>query len=117
MVILENWYTVGPERYVFFEYCNGGDLQRFLDCKKGRITEAEKKLILTKLLQIFRELHENGVIFRDLKPANLLLHFPGNAQLNKSEAILPDFIKETDLTEIEFEMKICDFGLARKDVV
>lgn len=61
--------------YLFTELCNGGDLEKLLSMRK-RINEEEARLILIELAIGVRELHSRGILHRDLKLANILLHFP-----------------------------------------
>ena len=60
-----------------------------------------------------KTLQDKMIIHRDLKLANLLLHFPDNPELNmgKPEKKL-NFLKTFDIEKIHFEIKIADFGFA-----
>jgi serine/threonine protein kinase len=51
---------------------------------------------------------------RDLKLANILLHFPNVdlLKLNKKERI--EYIRTVNLKEANFTIKISDFGFAKK---
>ena len=54
------------------------------------------------------------VVHRDLKLANIMLHFPDIPcfdQLSSPEKLL--FLKRVDLLETHFEVKVADFGLSR----
>ena len=54
-----------------------------------------------------------NIIHRDIKLANILLHFPENYELNtmsKTEKL--NFLKEVDLTKVPFKAIISDFGLS-----
>ena len=54
-----------------------------------------------------------GIIHRDMKLANILLHFPNNPQLeamNRQQK--KAFLAEVDLTKVNFQIKISDFGLS-----
>ncbi len=55
------------------EYCNGGDLEHYLD-KKKRLTEDEATVFLKQIINGFRGLHEVNAMHRDFKVANVLLH-------------------------------------------
>jgi serine/threonine protein kinase len=55
------------------EYCNGGDLENYLD-KKKRLTEDEATVFLKQIINGFRGLHEVNAMHRDFKVANVLLH-------------------------------------------
>lgn len=55
------------------EFCNGGDLEHYLEGKK-RLTEDEATNFLKQILNGFKGLHEVGAMHRDFKLANVLLH-------------------------------------------
>ena len=86
-----------------------------MDWRKRNISAKEKRSLVTKLVDIMQELSDSDVVHRDIKPANFLLHFPGESHLNQSEVGLPDFVKQLDLCDYEYDLKLCDFGLARKN--
>ena len=55
------------------------------------------------------------VIHRDLKLQNIMLHFPNNEELlNMSKPERNAWLKKIDLTKINFEVKIADFGFSKK---
>lgn len=55
------------------EFCDGGDVQSYLD-KKARLSEEEATDFLKQILNGFKGLHEVKAMHRDFKLANLLLH-------------------------------------------
>lgn len=55
------------------EFCNGGDLEGYLD-KKKRLTEDEATTFLKQIVNGFRGLHEVNAMHRDFKVANVLIH-------------------------------------------
>ena len=55
------------------EYCNGGDLEGYLD-KKKRLTEDQATNFLKQIVNGFRGLHQVNAMHRDFKAANVLLH-------------------------------------------
>ena len=59
--------------YYVYEYCNGGDLEKYLKNKR-RLSEKETMGILKNLLNAFRDLRKNNIIHRDIKPSNVMLH-------------------------------------------
>ena len=82
------------------EYCNGGSLKNFLENYKNTY----KNPFPPKLIQIFAKqiveglayIHSKGIIHRDLKLDNILLHFKNNNFYDYKNA----------------EIKIIDFGLS-----
>lgn len=105
----------------------------------GRLSEDECRVIMKKLVSGLRDLYEYDIVHRDLKLANVLLHFPseqslGNTRLPSSApshspvdaSILMDcisderadekrieFLSKVDLTKVPFEIKIADFGFSK----
>lgn len=59
--------------FIATEFCNGGDLEQYLESKK-RLTEDEATNFLKQILNGFKGLHEVGAMHRDFKLANVLLH-------------------------------------------
>lgn len=45
---------------------------------RGRITEEESRMILKQLVKGLKDLFDCDLVHRDLKLANILLHFPIN---------------------------------------
>ena len=58
----------------------GGDLSKLLD-KKGRLTESVAKIYVAEIILALEALHKNCIIFRDLKPENVVLDANGHAML------------------------------------
>lgn len=74
--------------FIVMEYAEN-DLRSLLEAKKQPFTLSQVKCLMQQLLEGVDHLHRNKVIHRDLKTSNLLLNNRG-------------------------ELKICDFGLARR---
>ena len=74
--------------YLVTDFMPGGDLRYHLIKKHKKFSEKEAQFILACLILALEYLHNNGVIFRDLRPENILIDSKGYA-------------------------KITDFGLAR----
>lgn len=59
-------------------------------------------------------MHNVNIIHRDLKLANILLHFPNEDLLALNREMRLKFISEANLREVPFEVKISDFGFAKR---
>ncbi|EGR34093.1 protein kinase domain protein [Ichthyophthirius multifiliis] len=66
--------------FIIQQYCGGGSLGRMLKQYKKFEEETVKKYA-TQLILAIEALHENLIIFRDLKPDNIVLDEEGNAHL------------------------------------
>ena len=56
------------------QYCNGGDLDDLRQLR-GRFREQEARYFLSQIIKGFKAIHEMNVLHRDVKLANILVHF------------------------------------------
>lgn len=78
-------YLNGHKLWILMDYCAGGSVRTLL--KPGPLQEKYIAVITRELLIALQFIHENGVIHRDLKAANILINKDG-------------------------KVKLCDFGVA-----
>jgi serine/threonine protein kinase len=98
--------------YMIMEYCNGSDLAVLLNVRK-QITQAECSLILRQVVKGLIEIWQLHMIHRDMKLANILLHFPDHPEVSTmSRNAKRLFLANVDLTKVRFQAKISDFGLS-----
>eukprot|EP01017_Pseudomicrothorax_dubius_P002396 TRINITY_DN10054_c0_g10_i2.p1 TRINITY_DN10054_c0_g10~~TRINITY_DN10054_c0_g10_i2.p1 ORF type:complete len:386 (+),score=80.88 TRINITY_DN10054_c0_g10_i2:65-1222(+) len=71
-------YAFQNERKLFFvmEYCPGGELFYLLQ-KKKMFNEEQVKFYAGQIALALQHLHENNIIYRDLKPENVLIDTQG----------------------------------------
>lgn len=87
---LVNLLDVGVEsdyRYLVLEYVNGNTLKDVIR-QKGRLNYQTTIQITIRILSALQHAHDNGIIHRDIKPQNVLIHADGH-------------------------VKVADFGIAR----
>jgi len=87
---LVNLLDVGVEgeyRYLVLEYVNGNTLKDIIR-QKGRINYQTAIQVTIRILSALQHAHDNGIIHRDIKPQNVLIHADGH-------------------------VKVADFGIAR----
>lgn len=75
---------------LILDYCPGGTLLSHLSAR-GMFTEEEARFYIAELVLAIESLHEKDIIYRDLKPDNILIDNEGH-------------------------IKLADFGLARDGV-
>ena len=87
---LVNLLDVGVEgefRYLVLEYVNGNTLKDIIR-QKGKLNYQTAIQITIRILSALQHAHDNGIIHRDIKPQNVLIHSDGH-------------------------VKVADFGIAR----
>lgn len=87
---LVNLLDVGVEgeyRYLVLEYVNGNTLKDVIR-QRGRLNYQTAIQITIRILSALQHAHDNGIIHRDIKPQNVLIHADGH-------------------------VKVADFGIAR----
>ena len=77
----------GENRYLVMEYVQGKTLKKVIQ-EKGRISPPVAAQITIRILSALQHAHQNGIIHRDIKPQNILVHADGH-------------------------IKVADFGIAR----
>jgi len=77
----------GEHRYLVLEYVNGNTLKDIIR-QKGRINYQTAIQVTIRILSALQHAHDNGIIHRDIKPQNVLIHADGH-------------------------VKVADFGIAR----
>ncbi|KAK3987683.1 kinase-like domain-containing protein [Cladorrhinum sp. PSN332] len=86
------WYELTGWLCIAMEYCEHGDLRRYLD-DVGKMPEAHVRDVTSQIVAGLAMMHDEGFAHRDLKPANILI-----------KAKPPD----------EWWVKLCDLGLSKR---
>jgi len=68
------------ELFLILQYCPGGDLSEYLHVEK-KFNEYKARIYCAEVLLALQELHSKDIIFRDLKPDNVVLDEDGHALL------------------------------------
>ena len=76
--------------YMVLDYCPNGDLLGLIE-KNGKLEEEVAKFYTAETVLALEYLHSLDIVYRDLKPANILV-------------------------DNEFHAKLADFGLAKEDI-
>jgi len=80
--IVKLHYTYQTNHFYYFvlDYLPGGDLFYYLTNKK-KFSEAVAKYYVAEILIALKEVHSQNIIYRDLKPENVLVDIDGHAIL------------------------------------
>ena len=66
--------------FLILDFCPGSDLSKILH-REGRFSEEKARMYLCEILLALEDLHKRDIIYRDLKPENVVLDDEGHAQL------------------------------------
>lgn len=83
--LIEERCEDGGHHFFVMEYLAGGDLQQAV--RLGRISREEGLWIVGEVGAALQYAHEQGVIHRDVKPANVLLDFHGRPKLTDFDLV------------------------------
>lgn len=70
-----------PEKlFLILDYASGGNMSRSLQ-KERKFTEERAKIYMAEILLAMEDLHKRDIIYRDLKPDNVVFDGEGHAML------------------------------------
>ena len=58
--------------FLILDFCPGGDLGQLIK-KQGKLTEQVARMYLAEVLLALEDLHDRDIIYRDLKPDNVVI--------------------------------------------
>lgn len=79
-----NLLDVGTQdqyRYLVLEYVEGRTLKDIID-EKGALPPVTAVQIAIRVLSALQHMHRNGIIHRDIKPQNILIHADGHVKVS-----------------------------------
>ena len=122
---------IDNDKYLVYEYCNGGDLKRYLEYFKG-FDESMIQFILKQVLNGLQYLHDKKIVHHDIKPENIFVELcPVGNDDNFQKKIIQimemtdrrnrfrskenNVIKDDELIEIlkHSKIKLSGFGLSK----
>lgn len=80
IVKLHYSFQTNDKLFLILDFCPGGDLSELLT-KQRRFKEEIAKIYLCEIILAIEVLHKKDIIFRDLKPDNIILDKDGHALL------------------------------------
>ena len=73
-------FQTGENLFMVMDFCPGGDLGYYLQ-REGKFTEERMRIYAAEVILALAELHKRDIIYRDLKPDNILLDIEGHVML------------------------------------
>jgi serine/threonine protein kinase len=80
IVQIHGAFQTKEKLYLVLEYCPGGDLEKKI-IREKKISESIVKMYAAEIILAIEYLHKREIIFRDLKPANVVLDSEGHAKI------------------------------------
>lgn len=80
IVSLQYAFQTADRLFLVMEYCPGGDLGAYLEAE-DYFSEDRARLYIAEIILALEDLHSRGIIFRDLKPDNIVLDQQGHCKL------------------------------------
>jgi serine/threonine protein kinase len=97
IVSLHCSFQTNDKLFLILDYCPGGDLGRALE-RDRKFSEDRARIYLAEVLLALEELHNREIIYRDLKPDNVVLDADGHALLTDF-GLSKEGVKENDSTQ------------------
>jgi protein-serine/threonine kinase len=80
IVSLQYAFQTEDRLFLVMEYCPGGDLSDYLEAE-DYFSEDRARLYAAEIILAIEDLHSRGIIFRDLKPDNVVLDKDGHCKI------------------------------------
>ena len=80
IVNLNYAFQTSTKLFLILDYCPGGDLGQLIQ-REGYLSEEQAKVYMAEVLLALEDLHSSDIIFRDLKPDNVVIDHDGHALL------------------------------------
>lgn len=80
IVKLHYAFQTSEKLFLILDYCSGGDMGWHLQREK-RFNEYRARIYMCEIILALEDLHKRNIVFRDLKPDNVLLDEDGHVRL------------------------------------
>ena len=76
-------YAFQTDQHLYFatDFYDGGDVFSLLQANKGRLNERHARRLLAEVILALEWLHNRNIVYRDLKPENVVLDGEGHVRL------------------------------------
>ena len=110
IVSVKDFFYENDTAYIVMEYIEGVSLKEYLKQKGGKLPEEEALSILRPVLEALEQVHEAGIVHRDISPDNIMLTFEGDGSSGESggSGIAPETVHGNIAA-----VRLIDFGAAR----
>jgi serine/threonine protein kinase len=92
IVRIEDAFQTQHYLHLVLEFCPGGELFFHL-LKKRRFSETNARLIIAEIILALEHLHSQDIVYRDLKPENVLVDLDGHIKLTDFGLCRANFTK------------------------
>lgn len=97
--IVKLYYTfqTTSKAYFILDLLNGGDLYTYI-IKSGSMKEENARFYAAEIVLALEHLHKNNIVYRDLKPQNIIIDKDGHIKLTDFGLSKKDFDQELENT-------------------
>ena len=81
VVQVRNYFEENNTAYIIMEYIRGVDLGHYLKHRGGRMTAQETLAIMEPIMRALIQVHEAGLVHRDISPDNIMMLHGGGIKL------------------------------------
>ncbi|KAK8884548.1 hypothetical protein M9Y10_043662 [Tritrichomonas musculus] len=99
LIKMEFAFQNATDFFIGLEYAPGGDMRRLID-QNGYISPSDLRVYLAEIAICLNSLHQQKIIYRDLKPDNVLITANGHIKLT-------DFGLSKDISKFEATSTFC----------
>ena len=81
IVSIHDFFERNNTAYIVMEYLQGDDLRSYVRKRGGRLTPTETLNILRPVMAALVQVHEAGLVHRDISPDNIMLQYDSSVKL------------------------------------
>ena len=81
IVSILDFFEANNTAYIVMEYLQGYDLKAYIRKKGGRLSPTQTFNIMRPVMAALAQVHEAGLVHRDISPDNIMLQYDGSVKL------------------------------------